>query len=102
MDELLVSRLPQQEGILSYSTMELDSGNYGNLVLFETPYAKEQWGTNKMHDKAVELAPSYYESVRIYNGFLPEGILEEYRLELTLVNYFDFRSETTWRASRKL
>lgn len=102
MDVILVAELVEYPGLLSYSTLALGDGNFGNLILFEDLRAKNHWSGGKMHARAVTLAPDYYYSVRIYNSILPDGITASSTLRLTEVKYFDYQSQPLWRATRKL
>lgn len=102
LDQLLVEELPEHPGLLSYSSLELEHGDYGNLVLFADDDAKNHWSTSKMHAQAVELAPGYYSNVRLYNGRLPAGILGSHTLSLTTVKYYDYETNPCWRAVRTI
>lgn len=102
MDEILIEELPQHPGLLSYNTLELKSGNFGNLVIFADAAAKKHWSKSKSHDQAVRLAPDYYASIRIYNGLLPHGIRVSRTLSLTSVKYYDYGHKPPWRAERKI
>jgi hypothetical protein len=102
MDEILIEELPQHPGLLSYNTLELESGNFGNLVVFAHAEAKKHWSKSKSHEQAVRLAPDYYASIRIYNGLLPDGIRVSRTLSLTSVKYYDYGHEFPWRAERKI
>lgn len=102
-DDLLVTLMGQQPGLLSYSTLELTCGNFANCVLFSSAAAKDAWGENAVHrEVARELSPHFYDSIRLYNGDLPSGIHRPGELTLTKVKYLDYRSEPTWRAERQL
>lgn len=102
-DATLIKEIPDHPGIFSYCTLELDGGNYANMVLFNTPDAKLHWSRSQAHAKAVQkLAPSYYYSVRLHNGVLPQGLPGSEQLRLERVKYFDYRSTPHWRAERIL
>lgn len=101
VDAGLVAELPSHPDLLNYSTLELTNGDFGNLVLFANPQAKDHWGSSKMHARAVKnLAPIHYESVRIYNGTLHGGIVASNTLRLTCVKYYDYQEEPVWQAVR--
>lgn len=101
-DRMLVDEIPDYPGLLSYSTMALISGNYSNLVLFTDPSAKQQWSRSQAHAQAVNrLAPDYYHSVRLYNGFLPRGIHASRELQLERIKYYDYRDDPWWHAVRE-
>jgi hypothetical protein len=100
-DQALIAEFPNHPELLSYSTLELPDGNFGNLVLFSRPEAKDHWNTDPTHARAVrELAPTYYASVRLYNGVLPRGLAASHALRLTRVKYYDYTARPVWRAQR--
>ncbi len=102
LDERLIKELPTHEEILSYSTMELPGGDFGNLVLLSNEDAKTKWMQGKIHSRAVELSPDYYQFVRINNGILPEGIIKPDLLQITRVKYYDYSQNPPWKAVREL
>lgn len=102
-DKTLLQEIPQHEGLISYSTMMLNDGNYANLILFSDEGAQVAWSRSEAHAKAVfELSPGYYFSVRIYNGRLPEGIQQHNQLHLHRARYFDYTTNPLWRGVRSL
>lgn len=102
-EQILLAEIEEHPGLLSYSTMALANGDYGNLVLFANQKARDHWSTSQAHAQAVNvLSPSYYWSVRIYNGRLPDGITHSSDLSLTRVKYYDYRSQPMWRAVREI
>jgi hypothetical protein len=102
LDDLLVRELPACPDLLSYSSMALANGDYANLVLFASPEGKQRWSESQTHARAVDLAPSVYDSVRIYNGRLPHGLQLHSTPALDAVKYFDYHSSPLWRAIRSL
>lgn len=102
-DAILIKELPAHTGILSYCTLQIDNGDYANLVLFDSESAKSEWGRSRAHAEAVEkLAPNYYFSVRIHNGVLPHGVTSGAQLKIERIKYFDYRDGVLWRAIRQL
>lgn len=102
-DLTLMKEIPLHEGLISYSTMLLKDGNYANLVLFTSEMAQMGWSRSEAHAKAVyELSPSYYHSIRIYNGRLPHGIQQSNALILQKARYFDYDQYPMWRGLRTL
>lgn len=90
-------------GILSYSSMELEDGNWANLVLHDKPDTREYWRASRLHAEAAEkLSPLFYRTVRIHNGILPGGLYAGHPLELQQTKYWDFRRPKMWRAVRDL
>jgi hypothetical protein len=102
LDEVLVQELPGNPDLLSYSSVALPCGNYANLVLFARPEGKQQWSQSQTHAEAVDLAPDFYASVRIYNGRFPQGLHPDAIPHLDTVKYFDYGSQPLWRAVRRL
>lgn len=110
MDTEMLKELSQQEGLLAYCSLALQTGdashstvNFGNLVVFAGPDAKARWHASERHRYAASvLAPDYYASVRIYNGLLPHGLSRPESLELYLVKYFDYASKPAWLGQRLL
>lgn len=103
LDQALISDFPNHPYLLSYSSLELPSGDFGNLVIFSRQEGKDHWSACPTHIRAVsELAPEYYASVRLYNGVLPRGLQANHALRLTCVKYYDYTASTIWRAQRQL
>lgn len=100
MDNILLTELKQHPGLISYSSLSLYNENSSNLVLFADEAAKERWGESRMHARAVELAREHYSSIRIYNGFLPQGSHNSNALRITKVRYFDYDCDPFWLATR--
>ena len=57
LDDQLVEQIPTHQEILSYSTMALPNGDFGNLVLISDEEVKLKWMQGKIHSRAVELSP---------------------------------------------
>lgn len=102
LDDRLIEEIPAYEEILSYSTMALPDGNYGNLVLLMDEEVKTKWLRGETHNRAVSLSPDYYQFVRINNGVLPEGVARPDLLQITQVKYYDYGEDPPWKAVRKL
>jgi hypothetical protein len=100
-DNTLVGEIPEHPDLLCYNTMAQSCGNFSNLVLFANEAAKTGWGHSKAHGQAVsKLAPEYYESSRLYNGILPNGVSDSHSLHITKVKYFDYEQKPMWHAVR--
>jgi len=103
LDKALMGELAAYDDLLAYSTLALPTGNYSNLVVFAREEGIRHWGRSHLHAQAVrELTPNYYQSVRIYNGVLPDGLQHADGLQLTLVKYYDYQETPQWRAVRTL
>lgn len=101
VDTDLISELLAHPGLLSYCSILLDDGEYGNLVLFRDEAAKLHWSTSERHAYAARvLSPKYYESVRLHNGTLPSGLFAHPPLVLERTLYLDYRGMLPWRGVR--
>lgn len=100
-DQTLLAEFPNQPDLLSYSTTLLADGNYANLVLFANEEGLLHWSRSVAHAQAASVfAPNYYETVRIYNGSLPNGIENPNSLSFARAKYFDYLSHPLWHAVR--
>jgi hypothetical protein len=102
LDDRLVEQIPIYPEIFSYSTMALKNGDFSNLVLLSNEEIKLKWMDGEIHKHAVDRSPGYYRSIRISNGVLPEGILQNDSLQINQVKYYDYREDPPWKALRKL
>jgi hypothetical protein len=90
-------------GILSYSSMELTDGNWANLVLHDLPDTREEWRASEIHAKAaLQLAPVFYRTVRIHNGYLPGGLTGGQTIQIERTKYWDYGKSRVWHAVRDL
>jgi len=75
IDTKMIVELMNTPGILSYSSLELRDGNWCNLVLLSDLDAKIHVKNSDTHKYAAyDLAPHYYEWIRLHNGVIPDGI----------------------------
>ncbi len=98
VNDSLVEEFRNYPGILTYSTLQLGRrGNFGNLILHDRPETRELWRSSARHvQAATELSPAAYHSVRIHNGFLPQGLLNRWRPVITVTKYWDFDDGWQW------
>jgi len=102
MDDELVQELPAHPDILSYSSLELDDVDWGNLILLDGDEAREHWRDGARHAYATrELAPRQYLYVRLHQGVLPGGACTGLTPVLRRTKYFDYRDGIIWRAERE-
>jgi len=74
-DKNLITELASNPGLLSYSSLQLCTSNWCNLVLLSHASAKTHFRTNETHRYAVrQLAPRYYEWIRLHTGVMPGGL----------------------------
>ena len=103
MDNALRAEFPDHPDLYSYSTLELPNGDCGNLVLFAREEAITHWGWGQAHVKAAfELSPQYYDSIRLYNGRLPLGLMVSNLLHLSRIKYYDYNETPLWRGVREI
>jgi len=103
VDDQLVLEFPRHPGILSYSSIALPDGNWGNLIVLRSVADGERWREGERHAWAArELAPAHYSSVRLHSGRFPGGLLSGLEPVLLRTRYFDYRVSSPWRAERVL
>src|SRR6266498_1672308 len=96
IDTELIQEFLQQRYVLSYSSLELADGNWGNLVILQHTDGIEHWRTSQRHAYAAnELAPLYYARIRLHNGVLAGGLAAP-RLTLRSTKYYDFEDGDLW------
>ncbi len=96
VDQRLVAELMDISGILSYSSLELRTSRWYNLVVFTDPGTKADLKSNCTHAYAArQLAPHYYEWIRLHNGVMPNGLVQQ-ELILKSTKYYVF-SDTRQR-----
>lgn len=101
VDDELSKELIQNPYFLSYSSLELEDGNWCNLVLLRSPEGMDHWNSNLRHSYAVrELAPKYYAGIRLHNGVAPHGLTAIDQLRLLRTKYYDYNGGVLWRAVR--
>jgi hypothetical protein len=102
VDKKLVAELVGTPGMLSYSSLELRTGNWYNLVLFNDPVTKRHIKDSATHRYAAyQLAPRYYEWIRLHSGIMPGGIA---RCDLVLqkTKHYTFQMITSRPVVREL
>ncbi|MDQ3250083.1 MAG: hypothetical protein M3Q45_12860 [Chloroflexota bacterium] len=103
IDTDLVDELRAHLDILAYCSCALESGEYGNLVLFRREEGKSHWATSALHLRAVQtLSPKYYDSVRLHNGFVTGGLAAGNPPVLQRTKYYDYQGMLAWRGVREL
>ena len=102
-DKKFETAFNEHPGLLSLSTVRLSNGDFGNLVLFTTPQARDAWANSQLHRELVaKISPPYYRSIRLNNAMLPQGVAEPDDINLVRVKYIDYDSDPPWRAVREL
>ncbi|GAC1407436.1 MAG: hypothetical protein NVSMB49_27420 [Ktedonobacteraceae bacterium] len=78
VDAQLVAEMVNNSGILGYSSLELRTGIWCNLVLMDDIEAKQQVLHTETHTHAAyQLAPRYYEWIRLHTGIMPHGLFHD-------------------------
>jgi hypothetical protein len=101
VDEELILELSQHLYLLSYSTLQLESHNTVNLVLFSQRQGLMHWAASEKHALAVTMSPEYYTVIRLHNAILSGGLMSDNKLNLQRTKYYDFQSKTLWQAVRE-
>lgn len=103
VDDQLVTELPHHPGILSYSSIALADGNWGNLIILRSSADGERWRDGERHAWAArELAPAHYSSVRLHDGQFAGGLRSGREPVLLHTRYWDYEASPAWRAERVL
>ena len=101
-DAVMLQQFTEQPHLLSYSSRQFVSGQWANLVLFSSPEGINHWGANSYHSQAArEISPSYYNSIRLHNGALEDGLWSGQPIRLQRTKYYDFRGADLWHAVRE-
>ncbi len=102
-DAVMLQEFTHHPELLSYSSLELPDGNWGNLVIFQSMQGPQHWGQGSYHAQAAQhISPLYYHSIRIHNGELPGGVPSGEPVRLTCTKYYDFTQQPLWKAVRQL
>jgi hypothetical protein len=84
--------LAEHPGLLNYSSLELADGIWYNLVIFAHTEVKSDILGLKTHQfAAYELAPSYYQWIRLHHGVITGKCLSE-GLTLYKTKYYTFHT----------
>ena len=102
-DKKFETTFNEHPGLLSLSTRRLPNGDFGNLVLFTTPEARDGWAYSQLHRELVaKISPPFYRSIRLNNAVLPQGLEAPDNMRLVRVKYIDYSTDPPWRAVREL
>ena len=93
LDLELIHELRDYPHILSYSSLELASGDWANLVVLTNPEGIAAWAASARHGYAArEVAPQCYTSIRLHIGTLTLGTDLRGQLEINRTKHFVFES----------
>jgi len=91
IDQKLVAELIDHPSVLSYSSLELHTGIWCNLVLLSDNEAKTRFQSTQTHAYAAyQLAPRYYEWIRLHSGIMPDGLAYE-TMRVQKTRYYTFQ-----------
>jgi len=91
IDSTLVAEMVDNTGMLSYSSLELRTGIWCNLVVMTDSEAKQQVLYSKTHSYAAyKMAPRYYEWIRLHNGVMPQGLFRD-EMKVLHTRYYTFQ-----------
>jgi hypothetical protein len=103
VDSELVAEMLEHPHLLCYGSLELEGGDWCNLVLFDHIRGLAHWTRSGRHGyAAIQLAPQYYRSIRLHNALLPGGVMAGQGLNLLRTKYYDYRGGSIWWAVREL
>lgn len=103
VDAELLNEFMHHPHLLSYSSLEIEGGNWRNLVLFSHPQGIGHWAISMKHVYAAhELSPGYYQYIRLHNGRLSGGLMSGNEIVLTRTKYYDYQDQPLWWAVREL
>lgn len=92
IDAQLVAEMVNNSGVLGYSSLELRTGIWCNLVLMENIEAKQQVLRSETHAHAAyQLAPRYYEWIRLHTGIMPHGLFHD-EMHALHTRYYTFQT----------
>lgn len=91
VDKRLVVEMADNPGILAYSSLELRTGIWYNLVLMDTSDAKNQVLRSETHAYAAyQLSSRYYKWIRLHTGLMPHGITDD-AMKIVRTRYYTFQ-----------
>ncbi|GAB4431612.1 MAG: hypothetical protein OHK0015_18280 [Chloroflexi bacterium OHK40] len=100
LDAELIDELRSHPYMLSYSSRELASGRWANLVLLTDYQGASRWRASARHSYAVaHVAPEAYSRIRLHNALLPGGLGGPPMIHVRTA-YYDFEGPTLWHAVR--
>lgn len=90
-DTQLVAEMVNNPGVLGYSSLQLRTGIWCNLVLMDDSEAKQQVLRTATHAHAAyNLAPRYYEWIRLHSGTMPYGLFHD-EMKVVRTRYYAFQ-----------
>jgi hypothetical protein len=91
LDAELIQELYGYPHMLSYSSLELPDGSWGNLVLMSSPQGAIHWAGSARHAYAAhQVAPACYDTIRLHSGVVTLNGTAEAALHIQRTKYFDY------------
>jgi hypothetical protein len=90
LEDEIVGRAADIEGLLAYHNALLEPGRWANLVVFAETAAVAVLHGDAIHATAVALTPAHYASLRLHRGAFPDGALGAAPLALERTLFLDF------------
>ena len=95
IDKTLILEFMQNSELLSYSSLELEDGNWCNLVVFNSVSAKTHIEHSHTHQHAAyRMAPQYYDWIRLHNGVITRESMHD-QLTIERTKYYTFHAGQT-------
>ncbi len=102
VDEELIGDFPRFGGLLSYSSMLLENGDWGNVATFKDMDSMIRWANNRRHTTAVRLlAARHYANIRLHTLAIRRGGLNANHLEPVRTKFYEYGSDGEWRGLRE-
>jgi hypothetical protein len=91
LDTELIQELYDYPQMLSYSSLELHDGSWGNLVLMSSPQGAVHWAGSARHAYAAhKVAPTCYTTIRLHSGVVTLNGTAEAALHIHRTKHFDY------------
>jgi hypothetical protein len=91
LDAELIQELYNYPHMLSYSSLELPDGSWGNLVLMSSPQGAVHWAGSARHAYAAhQIAPACYTTIRLHSGVVTLNGAAEATLHIQRTKHFDY------------
>lgn len=91
LDAELIQELYEYPHMLSYSSLELSDGSWGNLVLMNSPQGAVHWAGSARHAYAAhKVAPACYTTIRLHSGVVTLHGAAEAALHIQRTKHFEY------------
>jgi len=91
LDAELIEELWRNPYMLSYSSLELPDGSWGNLVIMGSPQGAVDWAGSARHAHAAyTIAPACYLTIRLHSGVITLNGPAHGELQIRRTKHFDY------------